>query len=168
MNALFAENLVGPSISWMGISPLLVLLGGVCVLLLLGSIAPRWPKGSYCLFTVVVSLATAVAAMLQWHDVTKNGPKMLIADAVALDHFALLATIAIAISIALVSLITDDYLRREDYDGPEVYALYLTAAIGGVVMASSNDLIVLFLGLETLSLSLYLLAASHRKRAESQ
>ena len=168
MNALFAENLVGPSISWMGISPLLVLLGGVCVLLLLGSIAPRWPKGSYCVFTVVVSLATAVAAMLQWRDVTKNGPKMLIADAVALDHFALLATIAIAISIALVSLITDDYLRREDYDGPEVYALYLTAAIGGVVMASSNDLIVLFLGLETLSLSLYLLAASHRKRAESQ
>ncbi len=168
MNALLAETLVGPSIDWAGISPLLVLLGGSCLLLLVGSIFPRLPKGTYCAFTVLVSLTTAVAAMLQWRDVTKSGPRNLIADAVALDHFALLATIAISISIALVSLITDDYLRREDYDGPEMYALYLTAAIGGVVMASSNDLIVLFLGLETLSLSLYLLTASHRKRAESQ
>ena len=60
----------------------------------------------------------------------------------------------------LVSLVTGDELRRNGIDGPEVYALYLMAAIGGVVMASANDLIVLFLGLETLSLALYVLAAS--------
>ena len=42
------------------------------------------------------------------------------------------------------------------------------AAIGGIVMASSNDLIVLFLGLEVLSLALYVMAASHRRRIESQ
>jgi NADH-quinone oxidoreductase subunit N len=53
-------------------------------------------------------------------------------------------------------------------DGPEVYALYLTAAIGGVTMAMANDLIVLFLGLEVLSISFYVLAASHRRRIESQ
>ncbi|MEY4115690.1 MAG: NADH-quinone oxidoreductase subunit NuoN, partial [Actinomycetota bacterium] len=51
---------------------------------------------------------------------------------------------------------------------PEIYALYLTAAIGAVVMISSNDLVVLFLGLETLSLSLYLLAASNRQETASQ
>ena len=43
-----------------------------------------------------------------------------------------------------------------------------SAAIGGVVMASANDLIVLFLGLEILSIALYVLAASHRRRIESQ
>ena len=77
-------------------------------------------------------------------------------------------TITICVAVMLASLITDDYLRREDLDGPEVYGLYLLAAIGGVVMASANDLIVLFLGLEMLSIALYVLAASHRRRIESQ
>ena len=49
-----------------------------------------------------------------------------------------------------------------------MYALFLVAATGGVVMASANDLIVLFLGLETLSLALYVLAASDRRRRRSQ
>ena len=52
-------------------------------------------------------------------------------------------------------------------DGPEVYALYLVAAIGGIVMGAANDLIVLFLGLETLSLAFYVLAASNRRKAGS-
>jgi NADH-quinone oxidoreductase subunit N len=60
------------------------------------------------------------------------------------------------------------YLARTDNEGPELYALFMTAAIGAIVMVSANDLIVLFLGLETLSLSLYLLAASNRRREESQ
>jgi NADH-quinone oxidoreductase subunit N len=53
-------------------------------------------------------------------------------------------------------------------DGPELYALLLTSAIGALVMVSANELIVLFLGLEILSLSLYLLAASNRDRDQSQ
>jgi NADH-quinone oxidoreductase subunit N len=59
-------------------------------------------------------------------------------------------------------------LWRAGNDGPEAFALMLAAATGGVVMASANDLIVLFLGLETLSLALYVLAASDRDRRESQ
>ena len=47
------------------------------------------------------------------------------------------------------ALVADDYLRREDLEGCEVYALLLLTAVGGTVMASANDLIVLFLGLET-------------------
>jgi NADH-quinone oxidoreductase subunit N len=53
-------------------------------------------------------------------------------------------------------------------DGPELYDLLLTSAIGALVMVSANELIVLFLGLEILSLSLYLLAASNRDREQSQ
>jgi NADH-quinone oxidoreductase subunit N len=92
----------------------------------------------------------------------------LIGGSLTLDHFALLGSIAICSAVLLVSLITSDYLSRGGSDAPEIYALYLTAAIGAVVMISSNDLVVLFLGLETLSLSLYLLAASNRQETASQ
>ena len=68
----------------------------------------------------------------------------------------------------LVAFVTDDYLRREELDGPEVYALYLLAAVGAVVMGSANDLIVLFLGLEIMSIAFYVMSASHRRRIESQ
>ena len=68
----------------------------------------------------------------------------------------------------LVALVTADELHRTDRDGPELYALFLVAATGAVVMGAANDLIVLFLGLETLSLALYVLAASDRDRTTSQ
>ena len=68
----------------------------------------------------------------------------------------------------LVALVTADDLYEAGRDGPEVYALMLVSATGGVVMAAANDLIVLFLGLETLSLALYVLAASDRRRTDSQ
>jgi NADH-quinone oxidoreductase subunit N len=64
-------------------------------------------------------------------------------------------------------MLTDSFLRGTPNEGPEIYALYLVAAIGGIVMASANDLIVLFLGLETLSLALYVLAASNRRSLAS-
>jgi NADH-quinone oxidoreductase subunit N len=53
-------------------------------------------------------------------------------------------------------------------DSLEQFALLLTSAIGAIVMVVSNNLIVLFLGLEILSLSLYLMAASDRRREQSQ
>ena len=57
----------------------------------------------------------------------------------------------------LGALVADGYLRREGLDGPEFYVLMLLSATGGVIMAMANDLIVLFLGLETLSIAVYVL-----------
>ena len=159
---------VGPAIEWFSVSPIVVLLGGALLLLLVGSLTPQWRRGGYGLASAVIALTSTVLLVLLWRDISSSGPKLLIGGALALDHFAVLASIAICSAVVLVSLVTSDYLASENADSPEIYALYLTAAIGGIVMAASNDLVVLFLGLETLSLSLYLLAASNRKRTESQ
>jgi len=168
MNTLAVETLQGPRIDWFGLSPLLVLLGGGMFLLVAAALTPRWPKGLYASFSATVSGAAIAMSMVLWHRVSTTGPRTLIGDTLSLDHFTLFITIVICVAVLLVSLVTDDYLRRENLDGPEVYGLYLMAAIGGVVMAGANDLIVLFLGLEVLSISLYVLAASHRRRSESQ
>ena len=138
------------------------------VLLVVAALTPRWPKGLYAWFTVAIALATIVVCFFLWHNIDVDGAKTLVGGAIAFDHFAIWMTITICAAIILVSLSTDSYLRREDLDGPEVYALYLLSALGGVVMASANDLIVLFLGLEILSIALYVLAASNRRRSQSQ
>jgi len=158
----------GPSIEWLSISPLLALLTGALILLLVGSLTNEWPKHWYSLTAVATSVVTIALSVVLWRDVSNDGAKLLIGGSLTLDHFALLGSIAICSAVLLVSLITSDYLSRDGSDAPEIYALYLTAAIGAVVMISSNDLVVLFLGLETLSLSLYLLAASNRRDTASQ
>ena len=168
MMGVLAANFVGPDIPFTDLLPLLVWLGTACTLLLLGSLLPRWPKGGYAALTTGSSVAVVVLQMVKWHDLGREKAAGIIADAVSVDRFAVLATITVAVALGLVSLVTHDYLQRERNDGPELYALFVTAAIGATIMVSANDLIVLFLGLETLSLSLYVLAASNRRREQSQ
>ncbi len=168
MIAADVPSFAGPSVNWFTLSPMLVMLGAAMVLLVLGALAPRWPRHLYALFTAAAGLASAILCFFLWDDITDGGPSLLVGNALRFDVFTVFITITISVAVVLVALVTDDYLRREDLDGPEVYALYLLAAIGGIVMGSANDLIVLFLGLEIMSIAFYVMAASHRKRIESQ
>lgn len=152
-----------PEVLWFALSPLLVLVGGALFLMVSGALTPKWPKGLYAFGAATVASAAGVLAMVNWDDISDRGPQTLVADALAFDTFAMWSTIVITASVVLVSLLTDQFIRDTPNDGPEIYALYLVAAAGGIVMASANDLIVLFLGLETLSLALYVLAASNRR-----
>jgi NADH-quinone oxidoreductase subunit N len=163
-----ADTLSGPPIDWFALSPLLILLGAGLGLLVVGALTPRWPRGLYAFVTATAGGAALVMCAVLWDDVTDMGARTLVGDALVLDGFAMFASITICVGIILVSMVTDDYLRREDLDGPEVYGLYLMAAIGAMVMTAANDMLVLFLGLEVLSIALYVLAASHRRRIQSQ
>jgi NADH-quinone oxidoreductase subunit N len=158
----------GPSVDWFALSPLLILLGGALVLLVVGALTPPWPKGLYAFITACVGGAATAMAFVLWDDITDEGPRTLVGGALAFDRFAMLVTITIGIALVLATMVTDDYLRREDMDGPEIYSLYLLAGLGGIVMGAANDLLVMFVGLEVLSLAMYVLAASHRRRFSSQ
>ncbi|MEY2522688.1 MAG: NADH-quinone oxidoreductase subunit, partial [Ilumatobacteraceae bacterium] len=157
-------TLIGPSVNWFALSPMLVLLGAAMVLLVVGALTPRWPRHAYALFTAAAGLAAMILCFFLWDDITDDGPRTLVGNALRFDVFSMIITITIAGALVLVAFVTDDYLRREELEGPELYALYLLAAIGGIVMGSANDLIVLFLGLEIMSIAFYVMAASHRKR----
>ncbi|MFP5489532.1 MAG: NADH-quinone oxidoreductase subunit N [Acidimicrobiia bacterium] len=165
---MIAQEFLAPGVEWYHLSPMIALVAGALFLLVVGAITPPWPRGGYALVTVATTVVAGVLAWTQWDEATGTGPETLVAGALAFDAFALFLTLAICGATLLVALVTDDELRRGGEQGPEVYALMLVAATGGVVMASANDLIVLFLGLETLSLALYVLAASDRRRAASQ
>ena len=164
-----ASDFVGPEVQWYSLAPLLSLVGGGLVLMLLAALFPgRWPSGGYALFTAIVAGVAGTFTVLLWNDVQDSGPKSLVGGALGLDGFSLFVTFTICVAVLVSALFLDDYLRRVDLDGVEVYALMLMSAAGGVIMASANDLIVLFLGFEALSLALYVMAASQLRRVESQ
>ncbi len=159
------EQFIAPSVDWFALSPYLVMVTGALGLLVVGALTPRWPRGLYSLVSALTATAAGVLAVFMWNDVAEMGPGTLVGGALSHDAFAQFVTIAVCAATALVALVTDAEVRGTVLEGPEIHALLLTAATGAMVMGASNDLIVLFLGLETLSLALYVLAASERTAA---
>jgi NADH-quinone oxidoreductase subunit N len=160
-----------PSVDWGAEAPMLVLLVGALVLMLASSfVQSRQATRVYTTVTCLVGVGAIAAVVPLWREVQdpERGPFSTLAGAVGVDGFSLFMTVVIAVAVILAALFTDDYLRREGLEGVEPYVLLLLSATGGVIMAQANDLIVLFLGLEILSIATYVLAALHRRRITSQ
>ncbi len=83
------------------------------------------------------------------------------------DPFFLFFGFIFLIATALVILLSVRYLQIEDENHGEYYALMLFATVGMMFMASGYDLIVQFLGLETMALSFYVLAGFLRRDRRS-
>ncbi|MBF0610028.1 MAG: NADH-quinone oxidoreductase subunit NuoN [Magnetococcales bacterium] len=83
------------------------------------------------------------------------------------DGFAHFMKIGILLAALLPLVISSDYVKEHKLDQPEYYVLTLFAALGGMVMASSGDFLTLYLGLELMSLSIYVLAAFQRDDTKS-
>ncbi len=157
-----------PHIDYLSILPMLIMMGGAIALMAVSSLFRKiLGVGAGTLTAVVASLAALVAALFQWDHVSTHGPSVTIAGAIAYDGFAVFVQIAVAIGMLLTALVGDGYLRREGVEGPEFQVLAMLSASGAMMMGAANDLIVVFLGLEIMSIALYVLAASNHKRAES-
>jgi NADH-quinone oxidoreductase subunit N len=165
---VFAATMTAPEIPWSDLLPLLIFLGGTCALLLLGTLVPNWPRIATPIITIATAVAAGVASCVQWNNLHYRKGYSIISDSITIDRVSVLATLIITVAVALGALLASAHNDAENGDPLERFALLLTSAIGAVVMTSANDLIVLFLGLEILSLSLYLMAASDRRREESQ
>jgi NADH-quinone oxidoreductase subunit N len=162
-------KLVLPHIEYSALLPALIIVGGALLILLLGAMVRRKARpGLYATLTMLTGAGAGGAALWQWnhYDLARHGLPVIV-NAIALDGFSVFFTIAICSAVIIGALIFDSYLLREGLDGPEFYVLALMTAAGGIFMAAANDLLVLFLGLEILSISLYIMAGYHRRRAES-
>ena len=156
----------------------------ICALVLVvaGLFVATMRVGFDAIFTTGTGLVALAAIAELWNDHHRatwpvdfidrpvgllGNPVGAIGDQFSFDGFSLVVAGVIVSAVALCALLLDEYLRREGIDGPEMYVLMMLSAAGGVVMAGAGDLIVLFLGLETLSIPVYVMAALHVRRSES-
>jgi NADH-quinone oxidoreductase subunit N len=165
------EPIARPDVDWAALAPVLILAGGALLLMLLVAlIRRRLPSGLYTLITCATALGVIGAAIPLWRRVTdaERGPSATLNEAIVIDGFSVYAIVTLAAAVVITALFVDGYLRREGLEGVEAHVLLLFSAAGGVVLVQANDLIVLFLGLEVLSIAVYVIAAMHARRFTSQ
>ncbi len=164
------EAIDTPNVDWAILAPLLVMAVGGILMLTFASMFARMSSRVWSIAATVISLATAITVIPLWMRVTdtENSATSTLAGSVAFDGFSLFLTVVIALAVALTALLADGYLKREGLEGPELYVLLMMSASGGIIMAFANDLIVLFIGLEILSIAVYILAAMHTRKLQSQ
>src|SRR5205823_1794030 len=115
-------------------------------------------------------LGTAFSAYTVWRlriPVAANGPLSGFHDSVVVDPFFIFFAALFLAATALVILLSVKYLQIEEEQEGEYYALLLFACVGMMFMASGIDLIVMFLGLETMALSFYVLTGFLRREKRS-
>jgi len=114
--------------------------------------------------SLVSLLLCAVAVGFLWSSGARNEG---LAGMIGLDAYRYLASLLILLAAAGTVLLSLSYLIREQMTAPEYYPLLLFAVIGMLFMVAANDLIVIFLGLETMSVSVYVMAAYDRRSPSS-
>jgi len=167
--ALFSAATGGfPKIAYLSILPELVLLGGAVGILVVSSLARR-PMNPTVVTgaTALTALGALSVSLVQWYDVVHHHGHVAVASAVVEDGFSALVAVLVSGAVFLAALVGDGWMRRERVVGPEFGVLMLLSASGAAIMGAANDLIVVFLGLEILSIPLYVLAAMNARRAES-
>lgn len=196
--AVTSQTIPTPSVAYHALAPVFIVLGAALVGVLIEAVLPRKDRFVAQLTVTVLGLAAALVtvALLHGTHVTTplagKGSSTTFAGAIAIDGtglflqgtilaLAIMATLLIAErSVDSVSPIVaaaavvvgspeDRRLSRTDRVQTEIFPLLLFAVTGMLVFPVSNNLIVMFVALEVLSLPLYLMAGlARRKRLLSQ
>ncbi len=144
------------------LSPVLIIVAASLLVLLLEVFLKRENKNYIANISLIFLIACAAVCVQFWNKVYSYFDGNLI-----LDNLALFFSFILILATFLIILISMKYLTLQDTNYGEYYALLLFALSGMIIMVSSQDLIVIFLGLEVLSISSYSLAGLRRSDEKS-
>ena len=152
-------------INWLLLMPYLVIIVTFIVVLMCDMIDGLSKRGLAWL-TILGSL---VAFIVSVNMLTDGGlvPTTEFSGMLRIDQYSVFFNLIFFVSLILVSLISISYLGSQDPRQGQYYLLMLLSTLGMMLMAGANDLVMVFLGLELMSLPLYVLAGYFRTNSYS-
>jgi len=139
--------------------PEMVMLGMICLVLLVDLFLPQEKRG----FTLLLSLITLVMAAAATVYVMPDTSISTFNGSFVLDKLAVVLKLAVFSITFLVFVYSRDYLKDIAIYKGEYYLLGLFAVLGMMIMISAHNFLLVYLGLELLSLSLYAMIAFKRE-----
>ena len=155
--------LSGLGIDYGAILPEMIVVGTAIVILFLDLMLPVSRRRVLPTVAVVGLLAALLASLPLWGQSRSAFGDTVVADSLAAFFNVLLIVITI-----LTVLISPRFLRALDLDHGEYYILLLGATAGMMLLAAATSLMTIFLGIELLSVSLYVLSGFARSAVRSQ
>lgn len=145
------------------VAPMLVVIAVAMIVLMLDLGLARDRKGPLVGVSIAGLLVTGIPIMNLWgKGMTAFGGTIIA------DDFSLMFQVILIIVAGLSILLSQKYIEQKDINFGEYYALLLFATSGAMLMATSRELISIFVGLEVLSISLYILSGFARTEPRSE
>ena len=163
MNVLLSAAWSAPVIDYHALAPEIVLAGGLCLVLLADLFldeSRKWVLSTLTGFTLLGALLPVLTL-----GVSDSPVRSMFDGRYVVDEFSVVLKALFLIVGYVIVLLSTNHVEEEEYWRGEYWFLLLTSVMGMVMMASSRDLITVFVALEFLSIPAYMLAA-WRKRDE--
>ncbi len=154
-----AARLPSPVFDWHALAPDIVLVATIVVILIADLLLPereQWRTSSIAAIGLLAALVPIATLAYQGTD------RVMFGGAYVVDDYALALKAFFIVATYVVVLLSVDYINEGDYYRGEFYFLLLVSTFGMSIMASSRDLISLFVALETISIPTFILA-TYRK-----
>lgn len=164
MNLLLATaHLKGPHVDFAALSPLIAMFGGAIVVLLVGLLGSRWIREQVVPALALLALGASLGLTIwRW-----NSPESIVSGALRIDRLSLTLNLILAVGgMATVLLAWRSRASREAAHG-ELHAMLLTTIGGMALLGAAQNTVALFLGLELLSIPLYVLCATEMRNEHS-
>lgn len=153
-----------PAIEWSVLMPILIVSATGIVALVIEMLAPR-RNNNVVVGTSLIGLVVAAVSTL---GLLREPAGMKVANMVAFDHFGTALQFLMIVACGVSFLFSERYLREKRIAFAEFYPLALWATAGGMVMVTTTNLLMVFLGLEILSIALYCLVGMSRREQKSE
>jgi NADH-quinone oxidoreductase subunit N len=148
--------ITAPEIDLISLAPVLVLSVFTMLVMLMDLFVGK--NKSALVFVSLTGLLMAAVSSFAKTD----WPVSSFGGSYVVDHMSVFFTMIFCLSSGLAILLSVDYNKRENIRVGEYYSLILFCTVGMIILASSTDLIMIFLGIEIVSLCLYVLAGIRR------
>jgi len=154
-----------PTVDYHAIAPEIVLAAGICLIILVDlfvSDSKKWVTSTLTGFVMLAALVPVLTLA-----VSDDNVRSLFDGRYVIDEFALTLKALFLIVGYVVVLLSQNHVEEGDYYQGEYFTLLLTSVTGMVMMASSRDLVSIFVALEMLSIPAYMLAAWRKRDRKS-
>src|ERR1700727_920716 len=163
LGILATTHLKGPHVDFAGLSPLIALLGGAVIVLIVGLIRSRVVRSQVVPALTLVALGAAAGLSIwQW-----NEGKSIVSGALRGDDLSLVLNLILVTGAAFAVLLAWRSLAAREGAHGEFHALLLSSVAGMALLAAAQNTVALFVGLELLSIPLYVLCATELRREHS-
>jgi NADH-quinone oxidoreductase subunit N len=161
---IFAE-VQAPEIDYDALSPLMATIGGSIVVLMVGLLRSRFVRHTVVPALTAISLLAAIGLTIWIWEPGRQQP--IIEGSLTVDTLALGVSMLFYVAGLVCIVLSLRAVAAREAGHGEYYALLLGSITGMVVLAAASDLIALFVGIELLSIPLYVLCATELRRSTS-